>query len=55
MTLAAGAEWLFSVRVYREHDRPFAAGAALHWRALFAVAVVTMVGATGSLILAANA
>jgi uncharacterized membrane protein YidH (DUF202 family) len=55
MTIAAAAEWLFSLRVYGEHDRPFARGAVRHDRALLAVAIVMLVAATGSAALALNA
>jgi uncharacterized membrane protein YidH (DUF202 family) len=55
MTLAGGAGWLFSRRVYREHDRPFAHGAVLHERALLAVACAMLIAAAGSVVLAVNA
>ncbi len=55
LTLAAGAEWLFSRRVYQEHDRPFARGAVLHDRAILALAAITFIAAAASVVLALGA
>jgi uncharacterized membrane protein YidH (DUF202 family) len=55
MTLAGAAEWLFSVRLHRDHDRPFAHGAVLHERALLAVTGAILIAAAGSAVLALNA
>jgi hypothetical protein len=50
--IAAVAEWLFSNRIYLEHDRPYAHGAVLHERALLGLTLLTVVAAAASLVLA---
>jgi uncharacterized membrane protein YidH (DUF202 family) len=52
LLVAGAAEWLFSRRVYREHDRPFARGAVLHDRAILALGAVTLIAAVASIPLA---
>lgn len=52
LVLAGAAEWLFSRRIYAEHDRPYAHGAVLHDRAILALGAVTVIGAAGSTVLA---
>ena len=52
MMLAALVEWRFSRRIYDEHDRPLAHGAALHPRAIVALGAVTMTAAAASIALA---
>lgn len=51
--VAAVAEWVISMRLGAEHDRPFEHGAVLHDRALTVLAVVTVTAAVGSVALAA--
>lgn len=43
LVVAGAVEWLFSKRVYLEHQRPYAHGAVLHPRAIFVLAAVTMI------------
>jgi uncharacterized membrane protein YidH (DUF202 family) len=52
LMLAGAVEWLFSRRIYLEHDRPYARGAVLHPRAIVALAAVTLTAAAASLALA---
>jgi uncharacterized membrane protein YidH (DUF202 family) len=47
-------QWLFSRRIYIEHDRPHAHGAILHAEWKGALAAVTVIAATGSVVLALN-
>ena len=51
LVLVGAAEWLFSRRVYFEHERPYAQGAVLHDRAIFALAAVTLIAAAASVAL----
>jgi uncharacterized membrane protein YidH (DUF202 family) len=55
LVLAGAAEWLFSRRLYIEHDRPYAHGAVLHDRAVVAIGAVTLLAAAGSAALALGA
>jgi hypothetical protein len=49
---AAGWEWHFSHRhLYREHNRPYAEGAALHERRMAVLTAVTVVSAASSVAL----
>jgi uncharacterized membrane protein YidH (DUF202 family) len=48
LVFAAIGEWLFSLRIYGEHDRPFEEGAVLHERAIATLAVITLIAAAGS-------
>ena len=48
LVLAAAVEWLFSRRIYAQHDRPQAHGAVLHEREIVALATVTLIAAAGS-------
>jgi uncharacterized membrane protein YidH (DUF202 family) len=52
LVVAGGAEWLFSRRIYAEHDRPYEHGAVLHDRAIGALAAVTLIAAAASVVLA---
>jgi len=53
LLLAAGAaEWLFSRRIYREHDRPFAHGAVVHHHAILAVGAVALIASAAATALA---
>jgi hypothetical protein len=52
--LSGAVEWLFSMRIYSDHDRPCEQGAVLHHRAVGAVAAVTLIAAAGALVLALN-
>jgi uncharacterized membrane protein YidH (DUF202 family) len=52
LVLAGALEWLFSRRIYREHARPYAHGAVLHPRAIFALAAVTLTAAVAAAALA---
>jgi uncharacterized membrane protein YidH (DUF202 family) len=55
LTIAACTEWLLSLHIYAEHNRPFALGAILHDRAIAALGLVTVIAATGSAGLALSA
>lgn len=48
-------EWLFSRRVYVAHARPQAQGAPMHEGWMVALAVITLIVAAGSVVLALNA
>jgi uncharacterized membrane protein YidH (DUF202 family) len=48
LVIAGAAEWVFSRRIYAEHDRPFVRGAVLHDRAILALGAVTLIAAAGS-------
>ena len=48
LVMAAAVEWLFSRRIYAQHDRPYAYGAVLHEREIIALATVTLIAAAGS-------
>jgi len=52
LVLCGAAEWLFSLRIYQEHDRPIGRGAVLHGRAFVALSAVTLIAAAGSVALA---
>jgi uncharacterized membrane protein YidH (DUF202 family) len=52
LVLAGAAEWLFSRRVYVEHDRPYTHGAVLHGRAILGLGAVTLIAAAASAALA---
>ncbi len=52
LVLAAVAEWLFSRRVYVEHERPFARGAVLHDRAILLLGAMTLIAAASATALA---
>ena len=52
LVFAGGAEWLFSRRIYAEHDRPYARGAVLHDRSILALGAVTLIAAAASAALA---
>jgi putative membrane protein len=52
LVIAGAAEWLFSRRIYVEHDRPYAKGAVLHGRAVLALAAVTLIAAVASVVFA---
>ena len=52
LVIAGAAEWLFSRRIYGEHDRPFERGAVVHDRAILALAAVTLIAAAASTALA---
>ena len=52
LVIAACAEWLFSRRIYAEHDRPYAGGAVLHDRAILALGAITLIAAAASAALA---
>lgn len=50
--IAAIGEWVLSMRLSSEHDRPFEHGAILHDRALTVLALVSLTAAAGSAALA---
>lgn len=52
LVLAGVGEWLFSLRIYAEHERVGEPGAAAHERALAALVGVTLIAAAGSAALA---
>jgi hypothetical protein len=52
LVIAGVAEWLFSRRIYAEHDRPYARGAVLHDRAILALGAVTLIASAASAALA---
>lgn len=52
LVVVGAVEWLFSRRVYFEHERPHAHGAVLHPRAIFVLAAVTLLAAAASTLLA---
>ena len=52
LVFAGVAEWLFSRRIYAEHDRAFTTGAVLHERAILALGAMTLVAAAASAALA---
>jgi uncharacterized membrane protein YidH (DUF202 family) len=51
LLLAAASEYLFSVRIYAEHDRPIEEGAILHERAIGALTALTVIAAAASIAL----
>ncbi len=52
LVIAGAGEWLFSRRIYAEHDRPYARGAVLHDRAILVLGGVTLIAAAASAALA---
>ena len=52
LVIAGVAEWLFSRRIYAEHDRPYDQGALLHDRAILILGAVTLIAAAASTALA---
>jgi uncharacterized membrane protein YidH (DUF202 family) len=52
LIVAGAAEWLFSRRVYVEHDRPYGHGAVLHGHAIRVLGAVTLIAAVASAALA---
>jgi hypothetical protein len=52
IVLAGVMEWLYSWRIYTEHDRPVEDGAVLHGSVFVAIGTVTLVAAGASAALA---
>jgi uncharacterized membrane protein YidH (DUF202 family) len=48
LLLAAVGEWLFSLHVYAQHDRPFEDGAEQHETAIVALAGITLAAGVAS-------
>ncbi len=51
LIFSAGAVWLLSGKIYRDHDRPAHKGAKLHETALRALATLTLAAALAAAIL----